>query len=58
MSNFHEMSDIELADCLYEWVGDAANAWDRFNDSEKSFVRRLQDEVCKRFIQEHREDIE
>ena len=56
MSKFGDMTNKELANCLSEWMGDARNSWDSFNDSQKSFLRQLQDEACKRFIYEHMEE--
>ena len=53
MSKFSDMTNKELANCIFEWTGDAANSWDSFKDSEKNFFRQLQDEACKRFIDEH-----
>lgn len=55
MEKIRQQSDAELAECLNEWMGDAANSWDSFKDSEKIFFRQLQDEACKRFVLEHKE---
>lgn len=51
--NFSTMSDEDLADDLYHWIGDASNAWDHFSEKEKQFFRRLENEACSRFVREH-----
>lgn len=56
MTNFHNMSDKELAEKLNIWRGDALLSWESFSDHEKSYFRRLEDEACRRFINEHTEE--
>lgn len=53
MINYQKVSDTELAEMLSNWMSDAANSWSRFNDREKWNFRRMQDEACKRFIEQH-----
>lgn len=56
MLNPAEMSDYELAQWLEEWMGDAANSWDSFSDSEKAHFRRMEHEACRRFVDEHMDE--
>ena len=53
MINYQKVSDAELAEMLSNWMSDAANSWDHFDEKEKIFFRGLQDEACKRFIEQH-----
>ena len=55
MINPKEMSDKELAECLYELTGDAANSWNDFSEMDKVRFARLESEACLRFINEHME---
>lgn len=51
--NFSELDNKDLAHLLSEWMGDAANSWQRFTKEEKLYFRSLQDVACRRFIAEH-----
>lgn len=53
MEKLNEMSDYDLAFTLDQWQGDALLAWDKFSENEKKYLKSLQEEACRRFIEKN-----
>lgn len=53
MEKLNEMSDYDLAFTLDQWQGDALLAWDKFSEDDKKYLKSLQKEACRRFIEEN-----
>ena len=53
MATYKDLNNAELAEILSNWMADAGNSWNHFSAEEKVFFRQLQDEACKRFIEQN-----